>query len=116
MIVACISFFPFIMNVFASLPSPVGFAVNFVVFSTMVGLAFAEFDSYGKGELGRVRFVAGVALLAGVGVMFVPESALEGMHPVLVSILSNGLVLGTVVAIAAEQMQLRKKKFDKIVS
>ncbi|ASB86932.1 Putative purine permease YwdJ [Bacillus sonorensis] len=104
------------MNAFASLPSPVGFAVNFVVFSTMVGLAFSEFDSYGKSDIGRVRFVAGIALLAGVGVMFVPESALEGMHPVFVSILSNGLVLGTVVAIAVEQIQLRKKKFDNIVS
>lgn len=115
-IVVFISFFPFIMNAFASLPSPVGFAVNFVVFSTMVGLAFSEFDSYGKSDIGRVRFVAGIALLAGVGVMFVPESALEGMHPVFVSILSNGLVLGTVVAIAVEQIQLRKKKFDNIVS
>ncbi len=116
LIVIVISFFPLVMNTFASLPSPVGFAVNFVVFSTMVGLAFAEFDSYEKDEAGRIRFVTGIALLAGVGVMFVPESALEGMHPVFVSILSNGLVLGTIVAIAAEQMQLRKKKYDNIVS
>ncbi|QHZ45222.1 purine/pyrimidine permease [Bacillus sp. NSP9.1] len=116
LIVIFISFFPYIMNVFASLPSPVGFAVNFVVFSTMVGMAFAEFDAYGKNEAGRVRFVTGIALLAGVGVMFVPESALAGMHPVVVSLLSNGLVLGTVIAIAVEQIQLRKKKFDNLVS
>lgn len=45
--------------------------------------------------------------------MFVPESALEGMHPVFVSILSNGLVLGTIIAIAAEQMQLRKRNLTK---
>ncbi|MCY8266407.1 purine/pyrimidine permease, partial [Bacillus haynesii] len=67
-------------------------------------------------EAGRIRFVTGIALLAGVGVMFVPEIALKGMHPVFVSILSNGLVLGTIVAIAAEQIQLRKKKYDNIVS
>ena len=41
---------PLFMNAFASLPSPVGFAVNFVVFSTMAGLAFTEFDSYEKAE------------------------------------------------------------------
>lgn len=65
LIVILISFFPFVMNAFASLLSLVGFAVNFVVFSTMVGMAFSEFDSYGKSEAGRVRFVIGIALLAG---------------------------------------------------
>ncbi|MDA1476757.1 purine/pyrimidine permease [Bacillus changyiensis] len=109
-IIILISFFPLVMNLFASLPSPVGFAVNFVVFSTMIGMAFSEFDSYEASEIGRVRFLIGISLLAGVGVMFVPESALEGMHPVIVSILSNGLVLGTMLAIAIEQIQLRKKK------
>lgn len=37
-LVIVISVIPFFMNTFASLPSPVGFAVNFVVFSAMGGL------------------------------------------------------------------------------
>ena len=46
----------------------------------------------------------------GVGVMFVPESALSGMHPILISLLSNGLVLGTLLAIAIDRIQLIKRK------
>ncbi|MCY8980101.1 purine/pyrimidine permease [Bacillus halotolerans] len=117
MLVVLISVIPFFMNAFASLPSPVGFAVNFVVFSAMVGLAFAEFDSYEKSELKRVRAVIGISLLTGVGIMFVPESALKDMHPVFISLLSNGLVLGTLAAIAIDQFQLwRRRKSDNLVS
>ena len=76
------------MNAFASLPSPVGFAVNFVVFSTMAGLAFTEFDSYEKAEQNESAPLS-VWRSDGVGVMFVPESALSGMHPILISLLSN---------------------------
>lgn len=117
MLVVFISVIPFFMNAFASLPSPVGFAVNFVVFSAMVGLAFTEFDSYEKSELKRVRAVIGISLLTGVGIMFVPESALKDMHPVFISLLSNGLVLGTLAAIAMDQFQLwRRRKSDNLVS
>lgn len=42
--------------------------------------------------------------------MFVPESALSGMHPILISLLSNGLVLGTPLAIAIDRIQLIKRK------
>ncbi|MEK4380016.1 purine/pyrimidine permease [Bacillus sp. FSL R5-0434] len=117
MLVVFISVIPFFMNAFASLPSPIGFAVNFVVFSAMVGLAFTEFDSYEKSELKRVRAVIGISLLTGVGIMFVPESALKDMHPVFISLLSNGLVLGTLAAIAMDQFQLwRRRKSDNLVS
>jgi xanthine/uracil permease len=117
MLVVFISVIPFFMNAFASLPSPVGFAVNFVVFSAMVGLAFAEFDSYETSELKRVRAVIGISLLTGVGIMFVPGSALKDMHPVFISLLSNGLVLGTLAAIAMDQFQLwRRRKSDNLVS
>ncbi|MCY7541117.1 purine permease, partial [Bacillus pumilus] len=45
------------------------------------------------------------------------ESALTGMHPIFISLLSNGLVLGTLVAIGADQLQLwRKRKSDNLVS
>ncbi|MEC1291789.1 purine/pyrimidine permease [Bacillus mojavensis] len=117
MLVVFISVIPFFMNAFASLPSPVGFAVNFVVFSAMVGLAFAEFDSYETSELKRVRTVIGISLLTGVGIMFVPGSALKDMHPVFISLLSNGLVLGTLAAIVMDQFQLwRRRKSDNLVS
>lgn len=105
------------MSFFSALPSPVGLAVNFVVFSSMIGIAMSEFDQYEKEEIPRIRFVLGIAVLAGVGAMFVPQGALKGMHPVLISLLSNGLVLGTLIAIVVDQVLLRKKKkSDNLVS
>lgn len=64
-----------------------------------------------------MRAVIGISLLTGVGIMFVPESALKDMHPVFISLLSNGLVLGTLAAIAMDQFQLwRRRKSDNLVS
>lgn len=64
-----------------------------------------------------MRSIIGISLLTGVGIMFVPETALKGLHPVFISLLSNGLVLGTLAAIAADQFQLwRRRKSDNLVS
>lgn len=117
LLIVLISLFPLLMSFFSALPSPVGLAVNFVVFSSMIGIAMSEFDQYEKEDIPRIRFVLGIAVLAGVGAMFVPQGALKGMHPVLISLLSNGLVLGTLIAIVVDQVLLRKKKkSDNLVS
>ncbi|MFB8736123.1 hypothetical protein ACEQPO_28155 [Bacillus sp. SL00103] len=50
--------------------------------------------------------------------MFVPQGALKGMHPVLISLLSNGLVLGTLAlrSLSIKFCYERKKKSDNLVS
>ncbi|MFK2825167.1 purine/pyrimidine permease [Bacillus sp. B190/17] len=103
------SVFPPIMNVLSSLPSPVGYAVTFVIFSRMAGFAFAEMEK--EKSQGRARIVAGIALLAGVGVMFVPAAAFIDFPAAAASILNNGLIFGTMIAICVEQfLRVRTQK------
>lgn len=74
----------------------------------MTGIAFSEFDR--EGDKMRIRVVIGTALMAGVGAMFIPGEAFRNIPPVLVSILSNGLILGTLIAVALDQFTLHQKK------
>ena len=94
------------------LPSiPVGYSVMFVVFANMIGIAFSEFDEEREKE--RVRFVIGLALLSGVGVMFIPTAAFAGVPAIITSIISNGLIVGSIVAIILDQWTRRTGVKDK---
>lgn len=104
LLIVGMSVFPPAMNVLASLPAPVGYAVTFVIFSRMAGFAFAEMDKEKNQE--RARLVAGVSLLTGVGAMFVPAVAFVNFPAAAASVLNNGLVLGTITAIGVEQFLL----------
>jgi xanthine/uracil permease len=106
-IIIVISLVPKVMNVFASLPAPVGYAVTTVIFIKMVGLALGEYQK--ETNLERTHFVAGISLIIGVGAMFVPPDAFKDVPVVAASILNNGLILGTVTGILVEQsIKLRK--------
>lgn len=92
-----ISLFPGVTAFFAAIPAAVGYAALYPVFAGMLGLAFKEFESISnKKQLFRV---AGFSLFTGIGVMFIPAEAYTSLPPFLSSFLSNGLVLGTVIAI-----------------
>lgn len=100
---------PHIMALFAALPTPIGYAVTFVVFSNMFSIAFAQFDQ--ETDTKRSRLVIGISLLTGVGAMFVNAEAFEGISPILTSLLNNGLVLGSLTAIIVDQItKLGKRK------
>jgi xanthine/uracil permease len=77
----------------------------FVVFANMISMAFSQFDQ--EKDQNRIRFVIGISLLGGVGAMFVPAAAFEGIPPLLTSILNNGLILGSIIAIIADQMTIK---------
>ncbi|WP_050614909.1 purine/pyrimidine permease [Bacillus testis] len=98
--VIAISFFPPVMTFFAAMPPAVGYSVSFVIFAGMLSVALSEFQHITD----ATRTVIGVSLLGGTGVMFIPTAAFEELHPVLTSLLSNGLILGTVICIAGEQL------------
>jgi xanthine/uracil permease len=102
------SFLPGAMAFFASLPAPVGYSVTFVIFANMIAIAFSEFDR--ESEKNRTRLVIGISLMAGVGAMFVPGEAFSNVPPALVSVLNNGLILGTLTAVIADQFTLGRMK------
>lgn len=105
-LVIIISLFPPLMNIMASIPAPVGYAVTFVIFTKMVGMALREIERSANRE--RTYSTAGLALLVGVGAMFLPPEATLQLPTVIASLLNNGLVLGTVIAIITEQYFIRK--------
>lgn len=108
LLIVVASMLPNVMSLFASLPAPVGYSVTFVIFVNMIGIAFSEFDR--ENDKKRIRIVIGTSLLAGVGAMFLPGEAFRNVPPVLVSILNNGLILGTVIAVVSDQFTLLKKR------
>ncbi|HDR6258100.1 TPA: purine/pyrimidine permease [Bacillus cereus] len=95
-----VSIFPKITSFFAAIPVAVGYAAIYPVFASMIGLAFREYETVQDKE--RLFKVAGLSIFTGVGVMFVPAEAYSTLPPFLASFLSNGLVLGSVMAILLE--------------
>ncbi|WP_432352478.1 purine/pyrimidine permease [Sporosarcina sp. A2] len=104
-LIVAITFFPAIMAVFAALPAPVAYAVTFAIFTKMVSMAFSELDEDPAKE--RARKAVAIGLMTGVGIMFVPSTSFAQLPAVLASVLSNGLITGTIVAIAVEQVSIR---------
>ncbi|PEB51195.1 purine permease [Bacillus pseudomycoides] len=103
-----ISIFPKITSFFAAIPVAVGYAAIYPVFANMIGLAFREYDAVQNKD--RLFRVAGLSLFTGIGVMFVPPSAFSTLPPFLASFLSNGLVLGSVMAILLEVLFSHSKE------
>ncbi|MCC3357695.1 purine/pyrimidine permease [Bacillus sp. REN16] len=100
-ILVVISFFPKIMNFVSGLPAPIGYATVFIIFANLMLPALAGFENLVNKSQSRMIIV--FSLFVGVGSMFVPSSAFQDVPPILTSVLNNGLVLGTVVAILIEQ-------------
>ncbi|MGG3653006.1 purine/pyrimidine permease [Bacillus pseudomycoides] len=103
-----ISIFPKITSFFAAIPVAVGYAAIYPVFASMIGLAFREYDTVENKEC--LFRVAGLSLFTGIGVMFVPPQAFSTLPPFLASFLSNGLVLGSIMAILLEVLFSRSKE------
>ncbi|MFX3632449.1 MAG: purine/pyrimidine permease [Candidatus Pristimantibacillus sp.] len=100
-LVISISLFPPMMNVISGIPAPIGYAVTFVIFVKMVGLSLRELKRVIHEE--RTYIVSGVSLLVGVGLMFVPPSSTINLSPIVIAILNNGLICGSLLAIIMEQ-------------
>ncbi|MGI2328683.1 purine/pyrimidine permease [Planococcus sp. YIM B11945] len=107
-LVIAISLFPDVMALLASLPAPVAYAVIFAIFTKMVEMAFNELTE--ADDQKRAYKVAAFGLMIGVGLMFVPPESTVNLPSVLSATLSNGLIVGTMVAIAVEQLLLWKAK------
>lgn len=91
---------------FASIPESIASAVLLISVSSLavIGLQSATREALDL----RGSFVVGLGLLIGSGVMFVPAELWSGTPYWLSSVLSNGVITGTVVAIILEQTVLRQ--------
>nr|WP_305146662.1 purine/pyrimidine permease [Anaerovorax odorimutans] len=96
---------------FASMPSTVAYATSMVIFALILGQGLKEFK---KVELGnRECYIIGLSMICGMGVMFLPQDVFATFPQTLHFILSNGLVVGTVMSMALEQIFRKKKIKDK---
>lgn len=107
-LVVLITFFPRIMSGFAALPAPVAYAVTFAIFTKMVSMAFEELDT--EPEKARARKAIAFGLMTGVGIMFVPTESFSDLPAILAATLSNGLIIGTIIAICIEQVMIQRSK------
>jgi xanthine/uracil permease len=104
-----VSLFTPLTSFISSLPAAVGYAAIFPVFASMISLGMNEFKQAKNEEHALKR--AGIPLLAGIGVMFLPPEAFSSLSPILTTLLSNGLVFGTMIALSLEIIHsLRKDK------
>lgn len=101
LILAAISFIPSIVGCISLLPGPIANAALLATFVQMIGISF---QSILQEELNQRRLtILGISLLISLGIMFLPESAFSGIPSTLQYVLSNGLLVGTMIVILLEQ-------------
>lgn len=87
---------------FASMPGTVAYATSMVVFSLIFGQGLKEFKKVTIEN--RESYIIGISMICGMGVMFLPDRVFSVVPQTVHFILSNGLVVGTVTAMALEQI------------
>lgn len=104
LIVFC--FFTPIIAVIATVPTAVGYAAIFPAFSGLLSIGLKELF-YSEAVEKTISKVV-VPIFVGLGVMFVPTEAYASLPPLVASILSNGLVLGTIMILIIEIVEKSK--------
>jgi len=93
---------------FASMPPSVGYSALMIVFSMILGQGLREFT---KRQLDlKETMTIGISLILGMGIMFLPAGVFASMPQGLRYIVSNGLVVGIIVAILLEHVLLKNKR------
>lgn len=110
--VSFVSLFPKFINIMAALPAAIGYSVTFVLFSKMISMALFELKKVIDEDYSYV--IIGVSLLTGVGISFLPYSALNGLPSVISAFAGNGLIAGSLLGVVLEQIFLFKKRKGKI--
>jgi len=96
---------PVLGELFSAIPVSIASAVLLISVSS---LAMIGLESATQAVLDvRASFVIGLGLLVGTGIMFLPSTVWSGIPGWLSSVLSNGVITGTITAIVLEQSVLR---------
>ena len=106
--VSFVSLFPKFINIMAALPAAIGYSVTFVLFSKMISMALFELKKVIDEENSYV--IIGVSILAGVGISFLPQTALSGLPSIISAFAGNGLIAGSLLGVILEQIFLFKKR------
>ncbi|MFD0710281.1 purine/pyrimidine permease [Paenibacillus sp. GCM10027626] len=107
-----LSFFAPAIAWIAALPPAVGYAAVFPIFSGMMMLGLREWFAAASAE--QIIARVGMPLFAGIGVMAIPAGSFSSLPPLFSSLLSNGLILGTIIALIMEAVRLYREKASKL--
>lgn len=91
----------------ATLPAPVGFAVLLVVFVEMLGIGLRALRQGLQKDTDLMS--AGLAILIGIGIEFIPASAWSSLPSTLVYLLNNGLIVGVVLVLLLQHVFFRSR-------
>ncbi|MDR3363996.1 MAG: purine/pyrimidine permease [Clostridiales Family XIII bacterium] len=86
---------------FAAIPPSVGYGSLLVLFAVIVKQGVDNFKKAGLTE--RKGFALGIAMLTGTGIMMQPFEIFERLPAIVVPFVSNGLLVGVILAIVLEQ-------------
>lgn len=99
-LILVMSFVPSITLFFSSIPIPVGYATIFLSFIHLIGIGLREYER----EQGEEKFfIIGMALMVGIGTMFIPPESLAHLPHWITPMVNNGLILGVITCIIVEQ-------------
>ncbi|RDU36789.1 purine permease [Neobacillus piezotolerans] len=110
-LVLAASLFSPIMAFFSTLPVAVGYAAILPVYVEILTLGLKELFHSQDAE--TVIKKAAIPLFTGIGLMFIPLNSFSVLPPLAVTLLSNGLVVGTLIALAMEVFTRKKAITDK---
>lgn len=107
-VLVCISLFPGIVGFLASLPLPVASAALLATLVEMLGIAIRSLTKQPLSD--RNITIIGVALLFGIGTMFLPGDTFSKLPYFVQNIGKNGLLVGTFIAILMELLWKENRK------
>ncbi|MEC3884371.1 purine/pyrimidine permease [Halobacillus sp. HZG1] len=96
------SFFPPVVAFISGIPAPVANAALLATFVQLMGLGISNMTSEKLDE--RRLTILGLSFLLGIGLMFLPPEAFSGVPAILQNLLSNGLLVGTVLVIVLDRL------------
>lgn len=108
-LIILISLSPLLTSFFAALPTAVGYAALVPTFgfgTVAIGMEQIKNGATSK----KANFTIAVSWFVGIGLMFLPKTAFEGLPPLFTSIFSNGLIVGTLIAIILDQLDQRQQR------
>ncbi|MWC29575.1 uracil/xanthine transporter [Paenibacillus sp. MMS18-CY102] len=104
-----IGIFPILSSWLVKLPMSVGSAALFIAYLQMFGTAFRTIQ--GTTFNAKTIYRLALPVLTGISIMNIPSSAFTEFPPLLMPILSNGLVIGVIMVIVLENV-VRWEKYE----
>ncbi|GAA0453655.1 purine/pyrimidine permease [Alkalibacillus silvisoli] len=101
-ILVIVSFFPVIISSLAMIPAPVANAALLATFVQLMGLGLRNLFIEPLNE--RRTTIITVSLLLGAGLMFIPPESFALLPETVKQIISNGLLVGTVIAVILDRL------------